>query len=195
MNKFIFNDYHSGGSGLTTWSLPDPTKPTLQQTIYYTLSKPGADPSRQTAPRPHQVITDPSGKFLLSPDLGADLVRVYSINATNGILEECPSLSVVPGSGPRHAAFYTPSSSAIEKAATRLRTGQTYMNGHIYMNNSESATVAMYLVTELGNTLTGYNVTYPSGGCMAFDEIETENTFGNHTIPAGAAAAEIHIAV
>ena len=63
------------------------------------------------------------------------------------------------------------------------------------MNNSEPAATAMYVVSEIGNTITGFNVTYPASGCLAFDEIEMENTFGNHTVPAGAAAAEIHLAV
>ena len=57
------------------------------------------------------------------------------------------------------------------------------------------ASVALYVVSELVNTITAFNVTYPTKGCLAFEEIEVENTFGNNTIPTGSAVAEIHIAV
>ena len=182
----------TGGGALSAWALPSATAPILQQSIYFSLSQPGANPSRQAGPHPHQAITDPSGKFVLSPDLGADRVRVFSIDATTGILQNCPSLHVAPGSGPRHVAFSTPSSNAMEKRAILGTHTQTYMNNS---GPATSAPAAMYLVSELNNTLTGFNVTYPAGGCLKFDEIEIENSFGNRTVPAGAAVAEVHLAV
>jgi 6-phosphogluconolactonase (cycloisomerase 2 family) len=43
-------------------------------------------PSRQDKPHPHFVIADPPGKFFLAPDLGADLIRVFSIDTKSGML-------------------------------------------------------------------------------------------------------------
>jgi 6-phosphogluconolactonase (cycloisomerase 2 family) len=36
-------------------------------------------PSRQDVAYPHKVIADPTGNFVLAPDLGADLIWLYSI--------------------------------------------------------------------------------------------------------------------
>lgn len=53
----------------------------------------------------------------------------------------------------------------------------------------------MYVVGELGNTVTGYAVSYGAGGGMGFSEIGTVDTFGGKGVPAGAAAAEIVVKV
>ena len=53
----------------------------------------------------------------------------------------------------------------------------------------------MYLVGELGNTVTSYSVTYPPAGGMSFTEIGSVDTFGGKGVPAGAAAAEIAVSV
>ncbi|MDQ4114704.1 MAG: lactonase family protein [Actinomycetota bacterium] len=62
-------------------------------------------PRRQTSPHAHQAVFDPSGRFLLAPDLGTDQVLVHAW--TDGSLSERPELTVTmtPGSGPRHLAF------------------------------------------------------------------------------------------
>jgi 6-phosphogluconolactonase (cycloisomerase 2 family) len=52
------------------------------------------------------VILDPTGAFLLVPDLGADQIRIYQIGS-NGLLTACPSYFEVGGTGPRHGAFST----------------------------------------------------------------------------------------
>lgn len=47
-------------------------------------------------------------------DLGADLVRVFSWDATNlAPLTELPSLQTDPGAGPRHGVFWTSPSGAV----------------------------------------------------------------------------------
>jgi len=40
------------------------------------------------APHPHHVFTDPTGDFLLVPDLGADLIRINRIDRSTGALTE-----------------------------------------------------------------------------------------------------------
>lgn len=75
------------------------------QTFRYTLSSPGTVPSRQDTAHPHHAIIDPTGKFAIVPDLGADLIRLYSItSATQGVTALTPVKSS-PGAGPRHGAF------------------------------------------------------------------------------------------
>ena len=64
------------------------------------------NPKRQQAPHAHQVMPDPSGRSVLVPDLGTDILAVYDLDPATGELSESPhSLPIEPGSGPRHCAF------------------------------------------------------------------------------------------
>ena len=65
--------------------------------------------SRQEGPHAHMVMTDPSGKFLLVPDLGTDKVMNYAFDEATGTLSPNPNqnfLVMEPGYGPRHLAFH-----------------------------------------------------------------------------------------
>jgi 6-phosphogluconolactonase len=53
----------------------------------------------------HQVVTDPSGKWILSVDLGADSVYVYSLDLA-GKLKLNQQLKLPEGLGPRHLVFH-----------------------------------------------------------------------------------------
>ena len=69
----------------------------------------GSGPTRrQASPHAHGVEVDPSHRFLLAPDLGADKVFIYHIDAGSHQLSpaEPPFAAVPPGSGPRHTAFH-----------------------------------------------------------------------------------------
>jgi 6-phosphogluconolactonase (cycloisomerase 2 family) len=104
---------------------------------------------------------------VLVPDLGADLVRVYQANAGTLKLTPIEPLAVAPGSGPRHGAF------------------KTAYNKTYY-----------YLVTELTNTIVGYEVHYHKNKTLGFTELFTIPTHGdNRTLAETAAVAEIHITV
>lgn len=61
---------------------------------------------RQNEPHVHQVLLTPDKKYLLANDLGTDKTTVYQYqpNSTN-ILTPYDTLSIKPGSGPRHSAF------------------------------------------------------------------------------------------
>ena len=67
----------------------------------------GAHPTRQTNAHPHHVVIDPSGRFVLVPDLGLDRILVYRVQETASQLEmvETGSLLLPPLSGPRHLRF------------------------------------------------------------------------------------------
>ena len=66
-----------------------------------------AHPTRQTNAHPHHVVIDPSGRFVLVPDLGLDRILVYRVQEATGRLEmvETGSLLLPAPSGPRHLRF------------------------------------------------------------------------------------------
>ncbi|MGW0734006.1 lactonase family protein [Streptomyces sp. NPDC002851] len=64
----------------------------------------GPDPDRQEAPHAHQVRPDPSGRWVLTVDLGTDSVRVCTLDGTGLRLHR--EVPLRPGSGPRHLAFH-----------------------------------------------------------------------------------------
>lgn len=97
---------HYQTSTISTFKLPISSSSTAQQTFVLTMSRVGAVPARQDAPHPHETIVDPTGAFILAPDLGADLIRIYSIGSS-GNLTACTSYVENPGTGPRHGAFST----------------------------------------------------------------------------------------
>jgi 6-phosphogluconolactonase len=67
----------------------------------------GPNPDRQQGPHPHMILTDPQGRFILVPDLGADAVLAYRLDRATGRLVPEPDAGgrLPPGAGPRHLAF------------------------------------------------------------------------------------------
>ncbi len=63
---------------------------------------------RQEGPHAHWIATDPQNRFALTCDLGLDKVLVYRFDPAKGSLvpNEPPSVSIQPGSGPRHLSFH-----------------------------------------------------------------------------------------
>ncbi|MCX4911661.1 lactonase family protein [Streptomyces sp. NBC_00878] len=66
---------------------------------------------RQQGPHAHHVVTDPSGRFALVADFGADRVFVYHFDrATRALSAGTPdgprTYATAPGSGPRRLAFH-----------------------------------------------------------------------------------------
>lgn len=165
---------HYSGSAVSSWSL-DVNRTgsfAFNEDLVFNLTAPGPNADRQDSPHEHEVILDPTGQFILTPDLGADLVRVFSIDPKSGDLVAQEPLAVVPGSGPRHAVFYAP-----------------------YGVSGKNSTTFMFLVTELANTVTSYAVSYPASGGLAFEQVYNATTFGDVSVPEGNAAAEIAISV
>ncbi|MFI0710426.1 lactonase family protein [Streptomyces inhibens] len=72
------------------------------------LAHQGSGPrtDRQEGPHAHAVLPDPSGRWLLSVDLGTDSVRVCALGTTDGALTVREEVRLRPGSGPRHLAFH-----------------------------------------------------------------------------------------
>lgn len=128
------------------------------------MAAPGPRPDRQDKPHPHAAFTDPSKDFMIVPDLGADLTRIFKINKATGELTACPAASSLPGDGPRHGEFL------------ETQGGLKY-----------------YSLNEVASSVGVYNVTY-AGGCLALDLTQTLSTLGNRAGKTTEKAAEIRIA-
>ncbi|HEV2448454.1 MAG TPA: lactonase family protein, partial [Candidatus Sulfopaludibacter sp.] len=70
--------------------------------------QPGPHRIEQTGSHPHQIVFDPSGRFVVVPDKGLDRVFVFRFDAATGRLQPTAqgSAAARAGSGPRHAAFH-----------------------------------------------------------------------------------------
>ncbi|MEV7413924.1 lactonase family protein [Streptomyces sp. NPDC089919] len=66
----------------------------------------GPDPDRQRGPHAHQVLPDPSGRWLLSVDLGTDSVWIAALGPAGTAPRPHAETALTPGSGPRHLAFH-----------------------------------------------------------------------------------------
>jgi len=68
----------------------------------------GPRPERQEAPHAHCILPDPSNRFALAADLGADRVFVYGLDLGGESLRLVEGGEAVmrPGAGPRHIAFH-----------------------------------------------------------------------------------------
>ncbi|CAJ2510422.1 Uu.00g051250.m01.CDS01 [Anthostomella pinea] len=156
-------------STLTTYELPLTEGASVLQMLQFNMSAPGPNP-RQNAPHPHSTVLDPTGKFIVVPDLGADLIRVFSIDSATGNLTACAPGVADPGDGPRHAAWWAPS---VDSTAGQM----------------------LYTVNELGNSVSAWAVSYPDDGCLALTKQQTLSTYAAGTTPPdGSKAAEVHVA-
>ncbi|MFF4580235.1 lactonase family protein [Streptomyces sp. NPDC001373] len=66
----------------------------------------GPDADRQAGPHPHQVLPDPSGRWVLGVDLGTDEVRVLAPDPATGGPRVHAVAPLRAGTGPRHLAFH-----------------------------------------------------------------------------------------
>lgn len=63
-------------------------------------------PERQTEPYAHSIVPDPTNRFAIVADLGADKLVIYEMDLENGKLNKHTEVKVKPGSGPRHSIFH-----------------------------------------------------------------------------------------
>jgi 6-phosphogluconolactonase len=68
----------------------------------------GPNKQRQEHPHAHSVTIDPGNRFVFACDLGCDRIFGYHLDPNGGTLapNDPPSVSVAPGTGPRHFAFH-----------------------------------------------------------------------------------------
>ena len=131
-------------------------------------------------PHLHDAILDPTGQFLLVPDLGSDFVRVYAITPDTIGWVELDPIKSIPGSGPRHGAFAVFGGKADDKGRRSSGDEKTYF----------------YMVNELSNTITGYAVTYGEEASVEFEQLFDYSTHGpGGSVPNNTKAAEIEVSV
>lgn len=130
------------------------------QTIFPTSNKTGPIASRQDRSYSHEVIIDPTNTFVLVPDLGADLVRVFTYAPdTIAPLVETAPLTADAGAGPRHGFF------RVNDA------GETFF----------------FFGGELSQVVYSYRVTYGDSG-LTFDKVFEAPALGlDSTLPANTA--------
>ena len=142
----------------------------------FTLDKPKAAP--QDKSRPHGFAVDPSGGYLVSPDLGADLVRTFRIERNQSAISVGPAASVTEGTGPRHATFWSP----------------TWKVGDHWDGKAD---VFLYVLGELSSTITTFKVGYPQNGTLVLVKLGETKNFGG-AVPSQSVApkaAEIMVSV
>jgi 6-phosphogluconolactonase len=66
----------------------------------------GPNLQRQEGPHPHFVTTDPTNKFLMVPDLGADQIIIYKTDLAAARIEPHGAGRSPAGAGPRHMKFH-----------------------------------------------------------------------------------------
>ncbi|GIJ99046.1 hypothetical protein Aspvir_001170 [Aspergillus viridinutans] len=168
---------HYSGSAVSTFALPiKPGDEPLQILRYQT--PPGPRPEQDSS-HPHQIILDPTGSFILIPDLGADLVRVYAIDKQSGQLNTCPSLNYTPGSGPRHGLFWSSRHSHRDGLRNQKKAAKN------------APATMLYTVSELSRHFHAFAVSYLPSGCLGFRETQDSVPYPGGEIPEGASLAEL----
>ena len=104
----------------------------------------GPDQKRQKGPHAHAVVLSPDNRFLFVPDLGADKIRIFKFDPSNGHLtpNEPAFATVKPGAGPRHFA---------------LAPGGGFA----------------YAVDEMGSSVTGFRFDRPAGSLIEIEAVST----------------------
>lgn len=99
--------------------------------------QPGPDPKEQNRSHPHDVIFDPSGRYVIIPDKGFDRVFIFDFDGATGQLTPAntPYITEQPGSGPRHLVFHPEGTYA-------------------YLINELGSTVSVFVYNSAGGVLT-----------------------------------------
>ena len=97
---------YAGGSVALLRIQPDGALTPAGQVVQHAGTGPNAE--RQAAPHAHCILADPSNRFALAADLGADRVFVYRLAVGGKSLQHVDGGDAVMhrGAGPRHIAFH-----------------------------------------------------------------------------------------
>lgn len=102
----VVANYASGSVAVLPIALDGSLKD--QQQLVQLPGEPGPHKVEQTSSHPHDIVFDPSGRFVLVPDKGLDRVFVFRFDSASGRLTptEQGSVKSRPGAGSRHLAFH-----------------------------------------------------------------------------------------
>ena len=106
-SKFLIVANYSSGSVAVLPIAPDGSLKDQHQLVALP-GEPGPHRVEQASSHPHDIVFDPSGRFVLVPDKGLDRVFVFRFDPANGRLSPATPGSVAtrPGAGPRHLSFH-----------------------------------------------------------------------------------------
>ncbi|KAJ4298994.1 hypothetical protein N0V90_004238 [Kalmusia sp. IMI 367209] len=162
-------------STITTYKLPITSTSKPLQTIEFTMAAPGPRPDRQDKPHPHAAFTDPTGDFLIVPDLGADLTRIFKVDQQTGGLTACPAIASLPGDGPRHGLFRK-AGRALKYYSLNEVSSSVGVYDVIYPNHAYGSKESC-LSLKLTQTLSNYGPDVPLGNVTV--KSAEIRTFGN----------------
>lgn len=152
-----------GPPGITTYSAGKDGGLELTFNLTTVSAGTGTNTDRQAASHIHQVVMDPTGKFMVAPDLGEDCLHVYRVQNSPPI-SSLTDIQLAPGSGPRHGVFQK-----VDKSTF------------------------FHVVSELASTVTSFKVSYDGNSSISMNQVGQISTFGDKPVPAGALAGEIII--
>lgn len=152
-----------GAAGITTYAAGADGGLQLTFNLTTVSAGTGSNAERQSASHIHQVTTDPTGRFMVAPDLGEDSVHVYRVQNSPAI-SSLTDIQLPPGSGPRHGVFQKVGKSTF-----------------------------FHVVSELANTITSFKVLYNGNSSLSMNQTGQVSTFGDKPVPTGALAGEIII--
>jgi len=105
--KFLLVANYASGNVAVLPIAPDGSLKDQQQVVQLT-GEPGPHKVEQVSSHPHDIVFDPSGRFVLVPDKGLDRIFAFRFDAATGWLTPTLQGSVKSrsGAGPRHLAFH-----------------------------------------------------------------------------------------
>src|SRR5215470_590429 len=105
--KFLLVANYASGNVAVLPIAPDGSLKDQHQVVQLT-GEPGPHKVEQVSSHPHDIVFDPSGRFVVVPDKGLDRIFVFRFDAATGKLSptEQGSVKSRSGAGPRHLAFH-----------------------------------------------------------------------------------------
>ncbi|KAI5922166.1 putative isomerase YbhE [Camillea tinctor] len=138
---------HYAGGAVSVYDTSDPSNLVELQSFHYFMDKPGPNATLQDKPYPHGIVADPTGKFVVVLDRGADALRTYSVGWDDRLVELGPHFTE-PGNGPRHGVFVK-------------GTSKTFF----------------YMLGELTNSLHGFEALYREDGSLGFRQFYNNSAY------------------
>ena len=104
--RCVFAANYSGGSAASY--RVDANGHLSEAVSFFQYTGTGPDKARQEAPHAHRVTVSPDNRFVMVNDLGLDLIHIYRLNASTGVLtaNDPAAWKATPGSGPRALQFH-----------------------------------------------------------------------------------------
>jgi 6-phosphogluconolactonase len=115
--------------------------------------EPGPHKTEQATSHPHDIVFDPSGRFVLVPDKGLDRIFIFCFDDVTGRLSPAQPHDVKsrPGAGPRHLLFHP-------KLPIVWVLNELDSTTATYRWDAKGATLApIQVITTLPPTFTGYS--------------------------------------